>query len=564
MVRNNLSAAFLGWAILLLGFGDGGSLRAADQPGQADFDAATDAQLSAETLGDLERVTALAESALKKGLDEGQAKLARQLAAATLYQHAQRLSAAIFDQQPTPRWAFVRKAALEDLARAAKHDPNLPDVYLLKAKLLVFPIGKVAVTTEETLNELKQAAADARTSLDSAVRLLKEKGDPKRLAEALVLRVQVTEDEETKIADLNAAIEADPQNATARQARALHYLEKGDNDKAVADLKVVVEREQANPAALGALAEALTNLKKYDEALNLCAKVIELTPNNTFGYTLRARVHVLKDDLKKAMGDLNEALRIDDEDLAALLMRSRLYAAEEKNAQAKADVEKALQLQPDLPQAILMRSLLAAQAKNYGEAIADIQTLLRADPKNSDYLLQLASYMVADQRPRRAIAILDGIIDSEPKNSDALRSRADALLSVGKHAEAIADYETALKIEPEDTGILNNLAWVLATSTDDKVRNGKRSLELGKKACELTKHEKAHILSTLASGYAELGDFEKALEWSAKAVEKAEPDVKEQLGKELESYKQKKPWRESQNVEENTKPLERKGNDLET
>ena len=40
-------------------------------------------------------------------------------------------------------------------------------------------------------------------------------------------------------------------------------------------------------------------------------------------------------------------------------------------------------------------------------------------------------------------------------------------------------------------------------------------------------------------------------------------DVSEQLKKELESYKEKKPWREKQNVEENKKPLEEKKPDLE-
>jgi hypothetical protein len=33
---------------------------------------------------------------------------------------------------------------------------------------------------------------------------------------------------------------------------------------------------------------------------------------------------------------------------------------------------------------------------------------------------------------------------------------------------------------------LNNLAWVLCTSPEDKLRDGKRAVELAAKACELT------------------------------------------------------------------------------
>jgi tetratricopeptide (TPR) repeat protein len=293
------------------------------------------------------------------------------------------------------------------------------------------------------------------------------------------------------------------------------------------------------------------------------------------GYNLRARIQIMKDDLKAAMKDLDEALKIDENDLPALLMRSRLHAADGNDVQAKADVDKALQLRPDLNQAILLRSMIAAQKEKFGEAIADMQLLLQTDPTNQEFRLQLATYLVGDKRPRKAIEMLTSIIDSfgekldedqKELKGDALRARGDALLSVGKHAEAVLDYDEALKVDAEDTGVLNNLAWVLATSTDDKVRNADRSIEIGTKACELTKYEKPHILSTLASGYAEKGDWETAIKWSTKAVELGakEEDVSQQLQKELESYKEKKPWREKQVIEENTAPLGAKPNDLET
>lgn len=536
------------------------TLRAAGE-GQADLDMATELQLAAETLSDLEKVISLAESALKKGLEKDQEAFAKQMLAATLYQHANRLSAAIFEQSPpSPRWPLVRTFALKDLEKAKQHDPELPDVHLLEAKLQALPGGDTKA---------------AEKAIDEAVRVLKAKDNVKELAKAYVLRAQISEDDDKKLADFDAAVKADPESIEAWQGRALMYLQKGDNEKALADLKHLVEKAPSNPAAIAALAEALTNLKQYDEALKYCEKVIELAPGSTLGYNLRARVQVMRDDLKAAIKDLDSALGINPDDLAALLMRSRLYAAEGKDAEAKADVEKALRLNPDLPQAILMRSMLAASNDKFGEAIADVQVLLQTDPTNAEYRLQLATYLVGDKRPRKAIEILTSILEGQGETLDdeqkqirtsALRARGDALLSVGKHAEAVKDYEEALKIDPEDTGVLNNYAWVLATSPEDSVRNADRSIELGTKACELTKYEKPHILSTLASGYAEKGDWETAIKWSTKAVElgKNEAEVSEQLQKELDSYKQKKPWREKQEVEENTKPLGGKPSDLET
>jgi hypothetical protein len=66
----------------------------------------------------------------------------------------------------------------------------------------------------------------------------------------------------------------------------------------------------------------------------------------------------------------------------------------------------------------------------------------------------------------------------------------------------------------------------------------------------VTEYKESHILSTLASSYAESGDWENAVKWSEKALELGEGEIREQLAQELESYKNKKPWREKQDVKE--------------
>jgi tetratricopeptide (TPR) repeat protein len=534
----------------------------ADNEGQADLDQAADLQITAETLGDLEKVVKLAESALQKGLDKGQQEFAKKLLSATLYQHANRSTEAIFERgRRRGNLTAIRQQSLKDLDKAKRYDASLPDIYILEAKLqALMPGGDVKAATE---------------AVSEAIKLLAAKDEPKQLSKAYILRAGLTEDKDRMLADLAAAVKADPSNSEAGLALAELYIQSGDSEKAVAALQKLLAQDSDNPNLLAELAKALTDLKKYDEALKYCDDVIKQAPRATQGYNLRARVKMMKDDIPGAMKDLDEALAINGNDPQALLLRSNLNASQGNDEQAKADLDKLIKQMPDLPQAIQLRSMIAAGKKRWGEAIADMQTLLQTDPTNARFRIQLAGYYVGDSRPRKAIELLTQVIDairddndadSREDKADALRARGDALLSVGRHADAVKDYDEAVKIDPTDTGVLNNLAWVLATSPDDAVRSGERSIEMGLKACELTKYQKPHILSTLAAGYAEKGDWENAKKWSAKAVEMGakDDDVDQQLKKELESYKQQKPWREKTETEENTKPLGKSKSDLET
>ena len=110
--------------------------------GQADLDKATELQVTAQSLSDLEKVAKLCDSALKKGLDENNQAFAKQLLSSTLYQHAEQLCGPIFDQSPPDRrWPLLRQFALQDLERVVEVSPTLGDAHLLVARLHALPGG---------------------------------------------------------------------------------------------------------------------------------------------------------------------------------------------------------------------------------------------------------------------------------------------------------------------------------------------------------------------------------------------------------------------------------------
>ena len=510
----------------------------AQQPGLPALDQATDLQLNADTIAEMEKVVDLCEKALKDGLDQENQKFAKQLASSTLLEMARRRLSELRDrEQRQQRFEAIREQSLKDLSRAQSHDDNNGELHLMKARLLSLPGGN---------------RDEALKAVNRAVKLFAD--DRAELVTALLLRSGLRTDPDEQVSDLNAAVEAEMEGSNARQARAMFYMSRGDIDKAIVDLTTLADQEPENAQNRFALAMALVSTEKYDDALNQVEKIIGSNPGLGAAHKLKAQIHRATKRAKEAITDLDKALQIDPQDLEALLMRSELYESIADFDRARADVELVLQQQPGLPDAILQRASIYSTQKKYSLALADIGRVLKQDPKNITLRIHAAQLLLAGGWPRKSIQLNSAILNDEPQAWMAYRGRADGYLAIGKHVEAIADFEAALKLAPDSNGILNNFAWVLATSPDDKIRNGKRAVELGLKACEVTNYKESHVLSTLAAGYAEMGDFESALKWSKKSVEISEGESKEQLRMELESYQQKKPWRELQQTEEGPNP----------
>ena len=94
--------------------------------------------------------------------------------------------------------------------------------------------------------------------------------------------------------------------------------------------------------------------------------------------------------------------------------------------------------------------------------------------------------------------------------------------------------EKALEI---DSGHMNaevNLAWVLATSSNESMRNGVRAVQLAEDVARRVGHPNAIVLRTLASAYAETGQYSDAIETAQQAIAIAKTTGNEGLAADLE------------------------------
>ena len=99
----------------------------------------------------------------------------------------------------------------------------------------------------------------------------------------------------------------------------------------------------------------------------------------------------------------------------------------------------------------------------------------------------------------------------EPENAETRNIFGTILVQKGRVAEAISQWQNALGVDPENGNAKSNLAWILATCPDARVRNDSRAVALAEDAVHLSGGNNPILLCTLAAAYAEAGRFLEAI-----------------------------------------------------
>jgi protein O-mannosyl-transferase len=137
-------------------------------------------------------------------------------------------------------------------------------------------------------------------------------------------------------------------------------------------------------------------------------------------------------------------------------------------------------------------------------------------------------------------------LDRNPACWLAQDSLGQMLVKADRIEEAMDHFHEAIRLNPYNADPLNNLAWVLAASSNDKIRNGAEAVRLAERACELTHYREAVFVATLAAAYAECGRFPEAVATGETAVQLATAaglmDLAEKTRQLLEFYHAGKPY----------------------
>ena len=285
-------------------------------------------------------------------------------------------------------------------------------------------------------------------------------------------------------------------------------------------------------------------LNEIDEAKKHFRKALVIDPNLSAALYNLGAIAARAGDLSTAEDYFRKLEEGSPDSVQAVFNLGMVFLNQYKYDDAKVYLDKAHKLSPTNTNIIYNRGKVNAALNNHENAILDYSTALEQQPTWLAAYKNRAKSAVKLKKYDVAIDDYTSAIELAPQDANLYFNRGQILQIFGRIKKALEDYNVAIRLDPDRAMAYNNKAWILATCVNAEMRNGDQALASAKRAFDLAKDPKRYdVLDTLAAAYAEATQYEKAVEWQLKAIERAPENAKPPLAERLKLYQSGKPYR---------------------
>ncbi len=185
---------------------------------------------------------------------------------------------------------------------------------------------------------------------------------------------------------------------------------------------------------------------------------------------------------------------------------------------------------------------------NLDEAISLLQAAVDLRPDNSPAHENLAKALLQKGHVTDALIHYRKLLELQPDNIEVHNIVGTVLIQQGRIREGVEEWQKVLEIQPDNGNALSNVAWVLATSPDDSLRDGAKAVQLAEQAMRISGRRIPVLFRTLAAAYAEGGQFSEAIQTAQQGIELANTQGNSELATELSGnialYQERRPLRD--------------------
>jgi tetratricopeptide (TPR) repeat protein len=152
--------------------------------------------------------------------------------------------------------------------------------------------------------------------------------------------------------------------------------------------------------------------------------------------------------------------------------------------------------------------LLSAQ--RFADAEHELRIAVGLNDLNAHAHMNLGAALCAQGKLDEGIAHLERALALDPARKETYGLLGEAYGGRGNSPLSLRYFSRALELMPDNPFVLRRVAWLLATSPQDDVRNSAKAVELAERAVRITGGVDLVSLDTLATAYAEEGRFTAA------------------------------------------------------
>jgi len=182
------------------------------------------------------------------------------------------------------------------------------------------------------------------------------------------------------VAEFQAAIELEPDDAGTHRNLGTAYLEQGKYEEAAAAYEKAIELDPDFGEAYGDLAGAYVNLGRLSEAIAAGEKAIELAPDYAMAYNNLGFAYYTQGMLDEAIAEYQEAIRINPDFDKAHDNLGVAYMMQDQLDEAIAEFKEVIRINPDHVGGHVNLGFAYYTQGMLDEAIAEYQEAIRINP----------------------------------------------------------------------------------------------------------------------------------------------------------------------------------------